>query len=93
MRLRTQTCRRRLRCRGQLSARSVHPPRPRQPPSSASSPGDPRFAPSATPSEPSRPPSPFNARSELVKEKVSFMRLIPSNRCLVAVEDHRYNGK
>ncbi|KAG0485882.1 hypothetical protein HPP92_009961 [Vanilla planifolia] len=28
----------------------------------------------------------FNARSESVKEKASFRRLIPNNRCLVAVE-------
>ncbi|CAL4918449.1 unnamed protein product [Urochloa decumbens] len=28
----------------------------------------------------------FNARSESVKEKASFRRLIPKNRCLVAVE-------
>lgn len=28
----------------------------------------------------------FNARSETVKEKVSYLRLIPKNRCLVAVE-------
>uniref|UniRef100_A0A0E0PXT8 Embryonic stem cell-specific 5-hydroxymethylcytosine-binding protein n=1 Tax=Oryza rufipogon TaxID=4529 RepID=A0A0E0PXT8_ORYRU len=28
----------------------------------------------------------FNARSESIKEKASFRRLIPNNRCLVAVE-------
>ncbi|KAJ1685690.1 hypothetical protein LUZ63_017080 [Rhynchospora breviuscula] len=28
----------------------------------------------------------FNARSESIKEKASFRRLIPANRCLVAVE-------
>ncbi|KAJ3671941.1 hypothetical protein LUZ60_008020 [Juncus effusus] len=28
----------------------------------------------------------FNARSESVREKASFRRLIPSNRCLVAIE-------
>lgn len=28
----------------------------------------------------------FNARSETIKEKASFRRLIPKNRCLVAVE-------
>ncbi|XP_029117817.1 uncharacterized protein [Elaeis guineensis] len=28
----------------------------------------------------------FNARSESIKEKASFRRLIPTNRCLVAVE-------
>ncbi|ONM19318.1 hypothetical protein ZEAMMB73_Zm00001d004644 [Zea mays] len=30
----------------------------------------------------------FNARSESVKEKVSFRRLIQKNRCLVAVEGY-----
>jgi putative SOS response-associated peptidase YedK len=30
----------------------------------------------------------FNARSESVKEKASFRRLIPKNRCLVAVEGY-----
>ncbi|CAH9119636.1 unnamed protein product [Cuscuta europaea] len=28
----------------------------------------------------------FNARSESIKEKASFRRLLPKNRCLVAVE-------
>jgi putative SOS response-associated peptidase YedK len=30
----------------------------------------------------------FNARSESIKEKASFRRLIPKNRCLVAVEGY-----
>jgi putative SOS response-associated peptidase YedK len=30
----------------------------------------------------------FNARSESVKEKVSFRRLIQKNRCLAAVEGY-----
>ncbi|KAH0464262.1 hypothetical protein IEQ34_007048 [Dendrobium chrysotoxum] len=34
----------------------------------------------------------FNARSESVKEKASFRRLIPHNRCLVAVEGYSDNG-
>lgn len=33
----------------------------------------------------------FNARSESVKEKASFRRLMPNNRCLVAVEG--YDGE
>ncbi|GJN25121.1 hypothetical protein PR202_gb12909 [Eleusine coracana subsp. coracana] len=32
----------------------------------------------------------FNARSESVKEKASFRRLIPKNRCLVAIEGRDY---
>lgn len=30
----------------------------------------------------------FNARSESIKEKASFRRLIPKNRCLVSVEGY-----
>lgn len=30
----------------------------------------------------------FNARSESIKEKASFRRLVPTNRCLVAVEGY-----
>ncbi|OAY79647.1 putative SOS response-associated peptidase YoaM, partial [Ananas comosus] len=30
----------------------------------------------------------FNARSESIKEKTSFRRLLPTNRCLVAVEGY-----
>ena len=30
----------------------------------------------------------FNARSESISEKASFRRLIPKNRCLVAVEGY-----
>jgi putative SOS response-associated peptidase YedK len=34
----------------------------------------------------------FNARSESIKEKASFRRLIPNNRCLVAVEGYAQNS-
>lgn len=30
----------------------------------------------------------FNARSESIDEKASFRRLLPKNRCLVAVEGY-----